>query len=1030
MKKEMITELKKALEKIYFNIRERIEPKAWQAVISSAYEEAPLETSIQVIDFLLSHEYMPASCFRAACHAIALRDNPALIANIYSEKVVDHLFEKMVTKEPLRYDYIALGTQENEIRDIIDLAERTRGYISKGQIYLAGKGMEVLKKFSPTHPDVLEMQKQYLEIRVTGGVGTDAYQPADPLKKYESADRVVNLEEFTDEYDAIAHCEKLIEADYRNFYAYYPLGLLYMEENDIKKADYIAGLLLDFDAEKKSACLLKAMVLESEGKMEDADYYRRKAVETEAAEMAERAKPSVHKERINSVIASIAEHCDELIRKGRTTEAYYELLKRSPEYPDSSVLKFKKAFILYLMKREPEARSLMKEITEDSPIYKNAVYLAEDLDFNIVENDKFDEMHLVDAAELMFNTGKFEQSLELFRKVPDIDMTGRAWSVRGRCEVYAGFLNSALNSFNNALASGDKNLNVREITGMIYMVKGDAENALKLYDEAILKGEHIESVCSAKAALLYDMGRKEELLAFRTETEHLLGTGSDADGFAGLMTIDEDKMSMSYLKKAVDSYSKRSVFYLAAAEKYISEENYIDALLCIETGISYAEDGEEELYVKKLRILYLAEKYVQAKVAAEKLTEKYPENAEISYLLGMVYAKQGEDGFAKAHLASAVAKNPSSHMYTYALADRCYETGDYDNALRYYTTAIGIDSTDYISFKRRAVIYTQRDDDTKALADLDCAMLLKPDDAEVYLLVGNILKGYDFDDTADITESAIVDRDDSASAEPSEGSEDAQGAADNAAGADSAAAGLEDNSAETEKSSFMEDAEKDSEYYYSKAVEIDPSYRQGYISRAKYYVEKKRLDEALADIEKAIQLDPEDENGYMVRGIIRHFSGQNESAIEDFSKASKNDALTIQALSYMSKCCNALEKYEDAVGYAELGLSKNPEFYNLNVNRGVAYYKMTKYNLAIEDFKKVIAKKNTVNTAALGSAYMFRGMTNDRLDNKEDAVADYKMALKYNPDNQKIRDRMTELEKQIEAAKPKQKFSLKKLFGK
>ena len=167
----------------------------------------------------------------------------------------------------------------------------------------------------------------------------------------------------------------------------------------------------------------------------------------------------------------------------------------------------------------------------------------------------------------------------------------------------------------------------------------------------------------------------------------------------------------------------------------------------------------------------------------------------------------------------------------------------------------------------------------------------------------------------------------------------------------------------------------------------------------------------------------------MVRGMIRHFSGKNEEAIEDFRKASKNDALTIQALSYMSKCCNALERYEDAVGYAELGLSMNPEFYNLNVNRGVAYYKMTKYNLAIEDFKKVIAKKNYVNTAALGSAYMFRGMTYDRLDQKEEAVNDYKMALMY-ADNEKIRKRMAELELQIEAAKPKQKFSFKKLFGK
>ena len=1027
MKKEMMTDLKKTLNKIYANIRERIEPKTWHAAISPAYEEAPLETSMEVIDFLLAHEYMPASCFRAACHAIELRERPSLIADIYSEKVVDHLFEKMVKKETLRYDYIALGTQEAEIREIIDLAEKTEKHLERGQIYLAGKGMERLRNFSSTHPDVLDMQKRYLDIRVTGGVNASDFQPVDVLKKYETTERKVDLTQFNDSDDAIAYCEKLIEKDYRNFYAYFTLGQLYLEDHDVQKADYLAGLLLDFDEEKKDACTLKAMILESKGQPEDAAFYRRRAAMLEPA-AAPQDGSFKYKEKVQPVIVQIVEHCDDLIRKGRTTEAYYELLKRSAEYPDSTVLKFKKGFLLYLMKREPEARALMKEITESSPVYENAVYITEDIDFDIVENDKFDEMHLSTAAEIMFNTGKHEASLNLYRKIPDIDMTGRAWSVRGRCEVYAGFLNSALKSFSAALESGDKSLNVREITGMIHMIRGENEKALQLYDDAIVRGENVESVTSAKASLLFDMGRKEELLIFRREAERLLGRGSDVDGYAGLITMEEDSMSMSYLNKAVDAHSGRSVFYLAAAEKHIAAEEYEKALRCVETGLSYAEDGEEELFVKKLRVLYLAGKHDVAKAAARKLMEKYPENAEVCYLLGMVHAKVEENIEAIVYLSSAVDKNPMSHTYTYALADRCFVTGDYDMALKFYTTAIGLDSTDYISFKRRAAIYSKREDDEKALADLDCAMLLKPDDAEIYVLVGNILAGYDFDDSADVVDTEPATEDPSAELIEEGDKAEAETSADNAQEDIAAAEGTE---AEGEnKSSFMEDTEKDSEYYYTKAIEMDPSYRQGYISRAKFYAEKKRLEEALADIEKAIELDPEDASAYMVRGIIRNFSGLNEQAIEDFKKAAAAEELAVQCYSYMAKCCNALERYDEAISYAEYGLQKNPEFMNLNVNRGVAFYKLTKYNLAIEDFKKVISKKYYVNTAALGSAYMFRGMSYDRLDQKEEAVNDYKMALKYNSENENIRTRMQELEQQIEAAKPKPKFTLRRLFGK
>ena len=403
---------------------------------------------------------------------------------------MDDLFEKMVEKEILRYDYIALGTQENEVREIIDLAVKTNDHIAKGQVYLAGKGMEKLRKFSSTHPDVLDMQKRYLDIRVTGGVNPADYKPEDVLKKYESFESKLNLDEFTNPADAIAHCEALIEKDYRNFHVYYPLGKLYLETGDDQKADYVAGLLMDFNAEKKDAYQLKAMILKSRGQAEDAEFYKRRVAALEASENTQDGSFK-YKEKVQPVIIEIATRSDELIRKGRTTEAYYELVKRSAEYPDSSILKFKKGFLLYLMKREPEARAILKEITEDSPVYENSVYIIEDIDFDIVENSRFDEIHIDTAAEIMFNTEKYEQSLNLYRKIPDIDMTGRAWSVRGRCEVYSGFLNSALKSFSNALESGDKSLKVREITGMIHMIKGEVERALQLYDEAIIKNERI-----------------------------------------------------------------------------------------------------------------------------------------------------------------------------------------------------------------------------------------------------------------------------------------------------------------------------------------------------------------------------------------------------------------------------------------------------------------------------------------------------------------------------------------------------------
>ena len=60
--------------------------------------------------------------------------------------------------------------------------------------------------------------------------------------------------------------EAVIEKDYRRFEAYYPLGCIFLRKGKKEQADYLAELLLDFDADRGRARLLKGMVLEASGK--------------------------------------------------------------------------------------------------------------------------------------------------------------------------------------------------------------------------------------------------------------------------------------------------------------------------------------------------------------------------------------------------------------------------------------------------------------------------------------------------------------------------------------------------------------------------------------------------------------------------------------------------------------------------------------------------------------------------------------------------------------------------------------------
>lgn len=73
--------------------------------------------------------------------------------------------------------------------------------------------------------------------------------------------------------------------------------------------------------------------------------------------------------------------------------------------------------------------------------------------------------------------------------------------------------------------------------------------------------------------------------------------------------------------------------------------------------------------------------------------------------------------------------------------------------------------------------------------------------------------------------------------------------------------------------------------------------------------------------------------------------------------------------------------------------------------------------------RRVIANQNTVHTAAVESAYRFRGMSYEKLGDTEKAIADYRKLLRFNPDRRDVKKRVSELEKQIDESKPKSRFS-------
>ena len=760
------------------------------------------------------------------------------------------------------------------------------------------------------------------------------------------------------------------------------------------------------------------------------------------------------------------------LKRGRMTEAYYDLMKKCAEYPDSSILAFRKAEILRLMGRETEARAIFCSLREDNDLRERVSNTLLDLDYEIVGEKKEKEIPYDILPEIYFNTGNTEACRKAISEIKAEKMTAELLALKGRCEVIDGHFSDALKTFDEALSADPSVRGVRLMKGMLLQSKRDYKGALAMYDEALHRGEDPEDVSGIKAALLYEQERNAELLVFRSDVAKMKIRSYDVDGFVGLVYMErtphDDKNGIDYLENAMSAGSQNEEFYIAAVRAYLIDDKLYAALSAVEAGIRALPDSKE-LFALKAEVLFHLKKYDAAELAAGTLLSEDPKDARSHYLLGKIQAEKGNEKDALRWLKSAAELDEKNHTYIYAYADMCFETGDRRSAEQYYTKAVQLNPRDYISLKRRAILLEQRGNDEDAISDVKKSLKIHPNDAEAYVILGNIVAMYDIEDVeyeeedapeaaADGGETAAAGTEEK-TADPDAEETEGESAAENSPEAEIKTPETEDgsgkvteedaekNEEEAEKRSVesddriaesreeeekeeefsesrgdsenlfqedeapwsyarrnSEDGEKghemlvslideyssNPEFYFYKAVSIDPAYRESYISLAKYQAENGKYDQAMKNIDRAISLNSEMTDGYMVKGIICHLKNDNDEAIRNFREVTYREPDNLRAYSYISKCCNAEGRYEEAVEAAERGLQINGGYANFFVNKGVALYHMRRYEEAVEALRRVITNQNAVHTAAVETAYRFRGMAYEKLGDAEKALSDYR----------------------------------------
>jgi len=151
--------------------------------------------------------------------------------------------------------------------------------------------------------------------------------------------------------------------------------------------------------------------------------------------------------------------------------------------------------------------------------------------------------------------------------------------------------------------------------------------------------------------------------------------------------------------------------------------------------------------------------------------------------------------------------------------------------------------------------------------------------------------------------------------------------------------------------------------FYTKAIQLDPDYKDAYNNRgiAKYNLGK--YTEAITDYDKAIQLDPNFKEAYNNRGISKNNLGKHTEAITDYDKAIQLDPNYKAAYNNRGNVKDDLGKYTEAITDYDKAIQLDPNFAQAIGSKGCSLVKLGRYGEAVDTINKALKLDNALGYA-------------------------------------------------------------------
>jgi len=144
--------------------------------------------------------------------------------------------------------------------------------------------------------------------------------------------------------------------------------------------------------------------------------------------------------------------------------------------------------------------------------------------------------------------------------------------------------------------------------------------------------------------------------------------------------------------------------------------------------------------------------------------------------------------------------------------------------------------------------------------------------------------------------------------------------------------------------------------YSKKAMELDDSIPQIYLTRSILYLSQRRYDAAIEAALRTIEVHPDYADGQASLAFILSYSGQPERALEAIHRARQiNPQSTGVFLTVEGRILYLLGRYDDSLKMLEESVARNPAFDRAHLNLAVTYVKLGRIDDAVWSVEEALA---------------------------------------------------------------------------